>query len=159
LTAEIVQADAAESAAITALTGELLEEIQVTIGERVFRFDAALNQARLEEALGSGRCVVFLARDRQPGGKGLGFLSLCEGFALYAEGTFGIITELYVSSPHRGRGLGSALLASARAHGRQQGWSRLEVTTPPLPNFSRTLGFYEREGFAISGGRKLRALL
>jgi GNAT superfamily N-acetyltransferase len=159
LTADIVQADASDSAAITALTGALLEEIQVAIGERVFRFDAVRNQARLREALVSGRCVVLLARDPQRGRETLGFLAMCQGFALYAEGTFGIITELYVRPTHRGRGVGSVLLAAARAHGRQQGWSRMEVTTPPLPAFSRTLGFYEREGFSISGGRKLRAWL
>ncbi|KEF41667.1 MAG: hypothetical protein ER33_10365 [Cyanobium sp. CACIAM 14] len=155
----IERADVSDAPVITALTGELLEEIQAAIGERVFRFDAALNQARMEEALESGRCVVFVARGPHAGSEPLGFLALCEAFALYAEGSFGIITELYVRPPHRGRGLGSALLAAAREHARHQGWSRLEVTTPPLPAFSRTLGFYEREGFAISGGRKLRCLI
>jgi GNAT superfamily N-acetyltransferase len=159
LTADIVQAGASDGAAITALTGELLEEIQVAIGERVFRFDAVLNQAQLEEALERGRCVVLLARDPHRGPGTLGFLAMCQGFALYAEGAFGIITELYVRPAHRGQGVGSALLAAARDHGRQQGWNLLEVTTPPLPAFSRTLGFYEREGFAVSGGRKLRFLL
>jgi hypothetical protein len=28
-----------------------------------------------------------------------------------------------------------------------------------LPQFDRTLAFYEREGFAISGGRKLKVSL
>jgi GNAT superfamily N-acetyltransferase len=159
MTPSIERAAIAAAAVITALTGELLEEIQAAIGERVFRFDAARNQARLEGALASGRCVVFLARAPRPGDEPLGFLALCEGFALYAEGAYGIITELYVRPQQRGRGLGAALLAAAREHGRLQGWSRLEVTTPPLPAFSRTACFYEREGFTISGGRKLRALL
>ena len=159
MTPSIERAEASAAAAITALTGALLEEIQAAIGEQVFRFDAGRNRARLEGALESGRCVVFLARAPHPEGEPLGFLALCEAFALYAEGTFGLITELYVAPPHRSRGLGSALLAAAREHGHRQGWSRLEVTTPPLPAFARTLGFYEREGFAVSGGRKLRALL
>ncbi len=30
------------------------------------------------------------------------------------------------------------------------------MTTPPLPPFEKTLAFYEREGFAIAGGRKLK---
>ena len=51
------------------------------------------------------------------------------------------------------------LLDAVRAHGREAGWSRLEVTTPPLPAFERTLAFYEREGFAVAGGRKLRTPL
>jgi len=48
---------------------------------------------------------------------------------------------------------------AARAFGASKGWTRLEVTTPPLPAFERTLAFYEREGFAITGGRKLKTLL
>jgi hypothetical protein len=56
-------------------------------------------------------------------------------------------------------GLTGEMLAASREHGRHQGWSRLEVTTPPLPAFSRTASFYEREGFAVSGGRKLRCLI
>ena len=35
----------------------------------------------------------------------------------------------------------------------------LEVTTPPLPQFDKTLAFYEREAFAITGGRKLKVVL
>ncbi|MEB3322500.1 MAG: GNAT family N-acetyltransferase [Synechococcaceae cyanobacterium] len=159
MTPSVERADIAAAAAITALTGELLEEIQLAIGERVFGFDAARNQARLEAALESGRCIVFHIPDPQPGVGSIALLAMCEGFALYAEGAFGIITELYVRPPHRGRGLGRALVAAARVHGRRLGWSRLEVTTPPLPAFARTLGFYEREGFSISGGRKLRVLL
>lgn len=31
--------------------------------------------------------------------------------------------------------------------------------TPPLPHFDKTLAFYEREGFAVTGGRKLKATL
>ena len=54
------------------------------------------------------------------------------------------------------KGVGAALLAQARRLGQSRGWRRLEVTTPPLPQFDRTLAFYQREGFSISGGRKLK---
>jgi hypothetical protein len=40
--------------------------------------------------------------------------------------------------------------------GHLRGWRRLEVTTHPLPQFDRTLAFYQREGFGLSGGRKLK---
>lgn len=159
MTPTVERADVSAAPAITTLTGELLEEIQAAIGERVFRFDAPSTQTRLEAALQSGRCVVFLALGPHTGEAPQGCLALTEAFALYAEGSFGIITELYVRPPHRGHGLGRALLAAARSLARQQGWRRLEVTTPPLPAFARTLAFYEREGFAISGGRKLRCLI
>jgi hypothetical protein len=51
------------------------------------------------------------------------------------------------------------LVASAREFGVERGWTRLEVTTPPLPQFDRTLTFYQRDGFAITGGRKLKVEL
>jgi GNAT superfamily N-acetyltransferase len=35
-------------------------------------------------------------------------------------------------------------------------WKRIEVTTPPLPEFERTLNFYQKNGFEISGGKKLK---
>jgi hypothetical protein len=47
-------------------------------------------------------------------------------------------------------------LEQARRLGQSRGWRRLEVTTPPLPQFDRTLAFYQRQGFSISGGRKLK---
>ena len=89
----------------------------------------------------------------------VGFLSLYESYALYTEGAFGTIPEFYVRSPHRSHGIGSALLAQAKQIGQTRGWKRLEVTTPPLPQFDRTLSFYQRKGFTISGGRKLKLVL
>jgi GNAT superfamily N-acetyltransferase len=84
---------------------------------------------------------------------------LCESHALYAEGAFGTIPELYVRPEYRSQGLGRSLLSQAMAFGSSRGWKRLEVATPPLPEFDRTLAFYEREGFAVTGGRKLKLLL
>ena len=110
-------AEVSDSAEIIALTGELLEEIQTRISEGVFHFEAMASQTRLEAAIENGRCVVFLAHGLATGSEPLGFLALCEAFALYAEGAFGIVTELYVRPPHRGLGVGSALLAAARDHG------------------------------------------
>ena len=86
----------------------------------------------------------------------VGFLAITESRSLYAEGRFGVIQELYVQPAARGLGVGGALLARALGLARARGWTRLEVTTPPLPAFERTLAFYERHGFAVSGGRKLR---
>jgi GNAT superfamily N-acetyltransferase len=51
------------------------------------------------------------------------------------------------------------LLDAARQYAVQQGWKRIDVTTPPLPAFQSTLAFYEREGFTITGGRKLKTML
>jgi GNAT superfamily N-acetyltransferase len=102
-----------------------------------------------------GKYSVLLARDGvQP--EPLGFLAVYESLALYAEGSFGTIPELFVRPAHRSSGVGTALLSEAKRVGQAKGWTRLEVTTPPLPQFDRTIAFYEREGFSISGGRKLK---
>jgi len=79
-----------------------------------------------------------------------------EAHALYAGGPFGLIPELYVRPDHRSVGIGRALLADIRQVGRDRGWQRLEVTTPPLPAFERTFLFYEAQGFRISGGHKMK---
>jgi hypothetical protein len=48
---------------------------------------------------------------------------------------------------------------AAKEFGVKRGWRRLEVTTPSLPEFNRTLGFYERQGFSVTGGHKLKCVL
>jgi len=95
----------------------------------------------------------LLARD---GDRLIGLLALSECRALYAGGRFGIIPELYVSPERRSQGVGGALVNEAKRVARSNGWARLEVTTPPLPQFERTLAFYERQGFSVSGGRKMK---
>ena len=89
----------------------------------------------------------------------LGFIALYESHAVYAGGAFGTISELYVLPAARDRGIGRGLIEAARALARERGWKRLEVTTPPLPQFQRTLDFYHRLGFDVTGGRKLKMLL
>ncbi|MEO7576069.1 MAG: GNAT family N-acetyltransferase [Massilia sp.] len=140
---------------VAEMTGALLGEIMAAIGVQVFNFDQAATVARLEDFLAREKSFVFVARDDdyQP----LGFIAMYEGHALYAEGAFGTIAELYVQPAYRGVQVGRELVLAARRLASARHWTRLEVTTPPLPHFGRTLAFYEREGFAISGGRKLKS--
>ncbi len=142
---------------VAAMVGELLAEIMQAIGEQSFNFDLADTGARLADFIANARYFVFVARDAER--RAVGFITLYEGYALYAEGAMGTIPELYIRPGHRSQQVGLRLLAAARAFGATRGWKRLEVTTPPLPQFAKTLAFYEREGFAITGGRKLKALL
>ena len=69
------------------------------------------------------------------------------------------ITELFVKPQWREQGVGRQLLAGIFELARRQGWRRVEVTTPPLPEFERIMHFYQCEGFAVTGGRKLRRLM
>lgn len=151
-TIESAVADDAQE--VAAMVGELLTEIMNAIGEQAFNFDLADTSARLKDFIEREKYFVFVVRDRNA--DPVGFVALYESHALYAEGAFGTIPELYVRPTCRGKGLGHRLLSQARSFAASRGWTRLEVTTPPLPRFNRTLAFYEREGFAISGGRKLK---
>lgn len=140
---------------IAQMVGELLREIMALIGTKAFGFHQEEAEARARSWLRDGRYVVLLARDgAQP--EPLGFLALYESYALYAEGSFGTIPELFVRPAYRSSGVGAILISEAKLVGQAKGWSRIEVTTPPLPQFDRTLAFYQQQGFSISGGRKLK---
>ena len=79
-----------------------------------------------------------------------------ESYALYAEGAYGTIPELYVKPEYRSLNIGKLLLEKVKEFSMSKNWKRLEVTTPPLPEFNRTLSFYENNNFKIAGGRKLK---
>lgn len=100
---------------------------------------------------------MFVARDDT--GNLVGFVALYESHALYAEGSFGTISELYVRPEYRSKNVELSLISQAKSFAISRGWKRLEVTTPPLPQFDKTLAFYEREGFTIAGGCKLKVAL
>lgn len=140
---------------ITQMVGELLCEIMAMAKAGAFGFHHEETEARARSWMTDGKYSVLLARDGDRG-ESLGFLALYESFALYTEGPFGTIPEFYVRQAYRSQGVGTALLSEAKRIGQSRGWRRLEVTTPPLPQFDRTLAFYQREGFSISGGRKLK---
>lgn len=152
----IRKASTQDAPQIAEMVGELLAEIMDAIGVQAFIFDLDATVTRLREFIGQEKYFVFAAWD---GDAPIGFIALYESYALYAEGAFGTIPELYVRPAYRSKELGFQLVSRAREFGRGRGWTRLEVTTPPLPQFDKTLAFYEREGFAISGGRKLKVAL
>ena len=156
MTAEIHLARPEDAGVIAAMVGELLQEIMSAVREKAFNFDHHDTEARARAWLRDGFYLVLLAKQGQVA---VGFLALYESYALYTEGAYGTIPEFYVRPAHRSRGIGTALIAESKRLGQAKGWRRLEVTTPPLPEFDRTLAFYQRQGFAISGGRKLKVLL
>jgi GNAT superfamily N-acetyltransferase len=153
----IQPAGADESDEIAPLVGELLGEIMAAIGEQAFIFSLGEATVLLRELLDQGKYLVLVARTEA--GQIAGFVSMYESFALYAQGAFGTIAEFYVRPEFRSQGIGQRLAERAKEFGRTRGWRRLEVTTPPLPHFGRTVGFYERGGFSVTGGRKLKFLL
>lgn len=159
MTIRIIPAGPDRARETAIMVGELLSEIMDAIHHSAFRFDLADAETRLRDYLSDGTYDVFLAVDESLGSQAIGFVSVYGSRAIYAEGIFGTIPELYVRPEYRQRGIGRKLIESLRELGAQRGWKRLEVTTPPLPEFQGTLAFYEREGFAVTGGRKLQLTL
>jgi GNAT superfamily N-acetyltransferase len=149
-----VPSDAGE---ISRMAAELLEEIMHAIGQPVFHVDLPQLNQRCADYLERGIYTVFLAVSAQD--EPVGFIALHESHALYAEGAFGTIPELYVRPAYRSCQAGECLMNAAKGYGRNKGWKRLEVTTPPLPAFDRTLHFYQAHGFDVAGGRKMKVLL
>lgn len=156
MTIKVVQAGPERARETAIMVGELLSEIMDVIHHSAFRFDLADAETRLRSYLSDGTYDVFLAVDESLDAQAVGFASVYGSRAIYAEGIFGTIPELYVRPEYRQRGIGKKLIEALRELGKQRGWKRLEVTTPPLPEFQGTLAFYEREGFAVTGGRKLQ---
>lgn len=150
------RAQPSDAPVIAELIGELLREIMAVIGTQAFEFSQSDTEERARRWMSDHTYTVLLAHDAD---SVVGCLTLTENHALYAEGAFGIIPELYVRPAFRSRTVGAMLLAEAKQVARSKGWTRLEVTTPPLPQFDRTLAFYERQGFSISGGRKMKVEL
>ena len=145
-----------DSNQIAVLVGKLLNEIMTRIDIKAFNFNLEETILRLEDFIEKERNYIFVAQDEN---KIIGFITAYEGFTLYTEGAFGTIAELYVRPAYRSNGVGKELINRLREFSNSKNWTRLEVTTPPLPQFDETLAFYEREGFEISGGRKLKRLI
>ncbi|WP_444935175.1 GNAT family N-acetyltransferase [Microbulbifer sp. JTAC008] len=74
-------------------------------------------------------------------------ITLSRSAAIYAGGNYGVIEELYVEPGFRSQFIGKALLAEAISFAKEEGWPRLEVSTPERENWQRTIDFYLREGF------------
>jgi len=86
----------------------------------------------------------------------VGFGAICESHSLYAEGAFGIIQEFYVMPEYRSKEVGKSLLKEIIKFSKTKDWKRLELCTPPVPEFDRTVEFYQANGFEITGGYKMK---
>ncbi len=82
----------------------------------------------------------------------VGILTIVECLSLSAGGKYGVLNELYVVPEYRSEGVGRLLIAEAKELAEAREWKRLEVTTPG-DEFSKTLHFYEKEGFYRIGPR------
>jgi len=150
---EIKQCTLDDYEVIDDLFKKLINEIvQRTTGDHNL-FSLTDTRDIFNKGLQHGIYSVFKAQNKN---QTIGFISICESFSLYADGRFGIIQELYVVEEYRSKHVGRELIKFATEFGKEKGWKRLEVCTPSLPEFERTLEFYKNNGFEIIGGKKLK---
>lgn len=95
--------------------------------------DADLAHARATDPDG-----VFVARDKEGGVLGTAWAAVREDTLL--------LLALEVGTTHRGKGVGRALLAAARAYGAARGVRSLEVLAPDEPS---ALAFFLRAGLSL----------
>ena len=136
-----------DSRIVAALVLALLKEIDPPFAATL-TLDGLRRVAATLLAEGQGFWAFLAIEDD---GNAVGALTLNECAALYAEGRFGVIVELYVDPPWRSAKTGAKLIDAAVAFGRRRGWPLLEVGTAGQPKWRRSLDFYRGYGFKETG--------
>lgn len=80
-------------------------------------------------------------------GLDVGMITVTECSALYVGGKLGWIQELYVTPEVRSQDIGKILITEAEKLAKGLGWLRLELDTPEVEAWPRTIAFYRRQGF------------
>ena len=148
----ITQARPSDAPLVADLVGELLQEIMTAIGAKAFEFSGS-RPKRGRGMAGRRDLYGVVGVSRREGCRFSGPVGKpCPLCRRRIRDHSGIVCAPGIRVLQRGM----ALVAEAKKLSTSRGWTRLEVTTPPLPQFDRTLAFYERQGFSISGGRKMK---
>jgi GNAT superfamily N-acetyltransferase len=141
---------------IASLVLELTNEISELTNAQHFDIDLKGTTQRCFELLHDGYYVAIIGEyENTP----IALATITETYALYAGGKIGVIQECYVAPKSRASGVGSMLIEQVKSYGKDQNWSCIELCTPPLPEFDRTLNFYQKHGLKTVGGRKMRQTL
>lgn len=88
--------------------------------------DLATARAFLLARFEHGQSTVFIAHD---GEQAIGFTQLYPSFSSVSLARTFILNDLFVDAAHRQRGVGSALMAAAKAHAQTLGAIRLTLST------------------------------
>jgi len=131
----------------------LTNEIIGRTGIKHFDVDLSLAVELCNNYVSSGLYNVIAAFYED---KIIGFGAICESQSLYAEGKFGIIQEFYVMPSYRSKDVGKELILQIVKFAKSKEWKRLELCTPPIPEFDRTVEFYKTNGFEVTGGYKMK---
>ena len=150
---EFTQATPDKAEVIGSLVVQLTQEICERTHAQHFDIDLDGTIQRCEALLSAGHYAAIIGWSAcSP----VAVATISETYALYAGGKIGVIQEFYVIPEFRCSGVGAMLIEQVRAYGKKRGWSCLELCTPPLPEFERTLSFYQHNGLVPVGGRKMR---
>lgn len=150
---EFLQATPDHAKIIGSLVVQLTQEICDRTNARHFDIDLEGTVQRCEDLLRTGHYAAIIGLlDNIP----VAVSTISEIYALYAGGKMGVIQEFYVIPKFRSSGVGAMLIEQVKNYGQKHGWSCIELCTPPLPEFERTLSFYQKNGLVPVGGRKLR---
>nr|BAJ06871.1 GCN5-related N-acetyltransferase [uncultured bacterium]BAJ06878.1 GCN5-related N-acetyltransferase [uncultured bacterium] len=148
--------DRSNSTDVARLAAGLINEIIERTRVKHFDVNIPLVEKLCGKFMDQGQYVVVGAIDND---RVVGFGALCESHSLYAEGTFGIVQEFYILPEYRSKSIGKDLLAKIIEYGKSKQWVRLELCTPPVPEFDRTVSFYKENGFEITGGYKMKYVI
>ncbi|MBQ4837158.1 MULTISPECIES: GNAT family N-acetyltransferase [Pseudoalteromonas] len=140
---------------IAEMVVQLTTEICQLTRAQHFEIDLKSTARRCFKLMGEGHYSAIIGfYQNEP----IAVATMTETYALYAGGKIGVVQEFYVSDAYRSHGVGSMLIEQVQAYGHERSWSCLELCTPPLPEFERTLSFYQRNGLVPVGGRKMRQM-
>lgn len=145
-----------DSKTIGSLVLELTNEICELTNAQHFNINLSSTIERCGELIRDGHYAAIIGEYQS---KPIAVTTLTETYALYAGGKVGVIQEFYVLPEVRSFGVGAMLIEQVREYGKLQNWSCIELCTPPLPEFERTLNFYQNNGLTPVGGRKMRQAL
>ncbi|GLS91466.1 acetyltransferase [Psychromonas marina] len=132
---------------------DLTTEISELTVATHFEIDLHSTIKRCQALISEGQYAAIIARQNQTP---IAIVTMTETVALYAGGKVGVIQEFYVTPDYRDSGVGSRLIEQVKTYANQHHWSCIELCTPPLPEFERTLNFYQKNGLNPVGGRKMR---
>lgn len=132
---------------------ELTKEISQITNSTLFVINVDSTIKTCAELLKNGNYGAIICSNNE---RPIAVSTFTESYALYAGGKIGIIPEFYVIPECRSCGVGEELISKVRALGIKKGWSCIELCTPPLPEFERTIKFYQKTGMNPVGGRKMR---
>lgn len=142
----IVKATPQLTGEVLRLVGQLLTELEDQPAE-FSGIDLQKVRRDLEDV--QDRYTAFLAQNSD--GEWIGVVTVMEAFAIYANGNYGIIDEMYVAPSYRSKGVGKQLIDAVKQHAQNRGWLRIDVTAPPEAKWARTVRFYEAQGFVFTG--------